>query len=178
MSGPGGTLCLDLSGNVGWAYGSGPVPERFGLWTLRGNRGLRLYAFRTALWDHLDEWRPARVCMESPLALPAQTSAAAARQQYGLAAYVEGECAEAGVPVIERTADEVRRRIIGRTRSIRAPTGTAVDLFGRGPVVGIKDIVVEHVRSLGLPVADDNIADAIVLYLGLMAEQRHARRAA
>ena len=40
-----------------------------------------------------------------------------------------------------------------------------------------KDIyqLIDYVRSLGLPVSDDNVADAIALYLALMAERRHAR---
>jgi hypothetical protein len=175
MPGPGGILTLDLSGHVGWSYGTGgPVPDIYGLWHLRQpTRGGRFHAFRTALGDAIDQWQPAEVLMEAPLPPPAQTSAGSARQQYGLAAYVEGECAEHGIPVLERSADDVRRLLIGRSRSRRGNAGP--DLFGHRVQQKIKDMVIAHVRSLGLPVHDDNVADAIALYLALMAERRHAR---
>jgi hypothetical protein len=175
VPGPGGLLTLDLSGHVGWSYGSGgPVPDIYGCWHLRQpTRGGRFDAFRTALWDAIDQWAPAEILMEAPLPPPAQTSAGSARQQYGLAAYVEGECGQAGIPVLERSADEVRRLLIGRSRSRRGNGGP--DLFGRPVQQTIKAMVIAHVRSLGLPVADDNVADAIALYLALMAERRHAR---
>ena len=177
MAGPGGLLALDLSGKTGVAYGHGPMPEWYQLWRFpQPTRGGRFNAFRSRFCDTLDQWQPCRVVMEAPLHPQAQTGMPSARQQYGLAAYVEGECDEAGVPCIERDADEVRRRIIGRTRARRTPSGTArADLFGLPVVQSIKDMVVAHVRSLGLPVADDNIADAICLYLAVMAEARHTR---
>jgi hypothetical protein len=174
MPGPGGLLTLDLSGHVGWSYGIGPVPEIYGCWHLRQpTRGGRFDAFRTQLEDTFDQWAPGEVLMEAPLPPPAQTSAGSARQQYGLAAYVEGECAQAGIPVLERSADAVRRMLIGRSRSRRGEGGP--DLFGRPVKQSIKDMVIAYVRSLGLPVADDNVADAIALYLALMAERRHER---
>jgi hypothetical protein len=175
VPGPGGLLTLDLSGHVGWSYGNGgPVPDIYGVWHLRQpTRAGRFDAFRTALEDALDQWQPAEVLMEAPLPPMAQTSANSARQQYGLAAYVEGECAGAGIPVLERSADAVRRLLIGRSRSRRGNGGP--DLFGRPVQLSIKQMVIDHVRGLGLPVSDDNVADAIALYLALQAERRHDR---
>lgn len=177
MPGPGGLLTLDLSSRVGWSYGTGPIPDLYGCWSLvQSTRGGRFDAFRTALEDAIDQWAPAEILMEAPLPPMAQTSAGSARQQYGLAAYVEGECAQAGITVLERSADDVRRLLIGRSRSRRAPGGSSpADLFGRPVQQSIKALVIEYVRSLGLPVSDDNTADAIALYLALQAERRHAR---
>jgi len=177
MPGPGGLLALDLSGRTGVAYGHGPIPDWYRLWRFpQPTRGGRFNAFRSEFVDTIDQWQPSRVAMEAPLHPRAQRDEHSARQQFGLAAYVEGECDEAGIPCMERNADEVRRRIIGRTRSRRAPPGSArADLFGRAVEQSIKDMVVEHVRRLGLPIADDNIADAICLYLAVMSEERHTR---
>jgi hypothetical protein len=175
VPGPGGTLTLDLSSHVGWAYGTGgPIPDSYGLWQLpQPTRGGRFNAFRSRLEDFIDQWAPSEILMEAPLPLPAQNNAGSARQQYGLAAYVEGECAQARIPVLERNVDDVRRLLIGRSRSRRGTGGP--DLFGRPIQQGIKDMVIAYVRSLGLPVHDDNVADAIALYLALIAERRHAR---
>lgn len=150
------------------------MPDLYGLWTLRQrDLGGRFFAFRTALWDFIDQWAPAEILTEAPLPPPAQTSAGSARQQYGLAAYVEGEAAEAGIRVLERTADDVRRLLIGRSRSRKGTEGP--DLFGRQGKQTIKQMVCSYVRSLGLPIEDDNTADAVALYLALMAERRHDR---
>ena len=157
---PGGILGLDLSSVSGYAYGGiEDAAPLCGTWVLPetppGVFGPRYAAFENELIDALNRWRPALVMVEAPMRLYAQTkkrgTEAAARQQYGLHAYAEGECARAKVRIGEVDVTEARDRTIGRRRWQVAGTDT-------------KQNVVSWCFARGWAPADHNAADACVIW--------------
>lgn len=154
---PGGVLALDLSSNVGVAYGQ--LDNRqpwFGSWPLprAGGEGGRYAAFENELADAMQRMQPAGIVLEASLSLQALASAstiAVARQQLTLRgiAYMEGY--RASVPVTEVSADIVRYAMLGQSR------------FKKGTV---KTEVMAYCKRHGMNVwGDDNAADAILTFL-------------
>jgi hypothetical protein len=170
---PGGVLALDLSSCVGFAYGhvSDYCPLT-GVWLLpqRSGIGARYAAYENELIDALGRFKPSLVVMEAPMRLYAQVAKkgteAAARQQYGLCAYTEGECHRAGVKLYEEDVLPVRDRVIGRR--IWQIKGAEV-----------KVTIVAWCRDRGWPIVDHNAADAAVLWQNacdtLRAKERQSR---
>lgn len=149
----GGIFALDLSGIVGWAYGhagQNASPE-FGTWRLpEGPRlGPKYVGYENELIAALEKFKPKLVVMEAPLPSMRQGSTNVARQQFGLAAYTEGECCRARIQLREQAASTVRKAVMGQGRF---PTGTA------------KEHVIAWCREQGWMVQDDNAADACVLW--------------
>ncbi|WP_160119660.1 Holliday junction resolvase [Rhodovarius lipocyclicus] len=139
-------LALDLSTHTGWAAAEPSDVPRAGVWHLRGDG---IGAYGTALQDCLDDLhklcRFTRVVMEAPLPPGAQTHAATARIQLGLAAAVEMWAYQLSIPCQEASASTVRKAVIGNGRAK-------------------KDDVMAWVRRKGWSAIDDNAGDALALW--------------
>ncbi len=165
---PGGILSLDLSGVVGWAYGTVDDADPLtGAWVLPGGAariGQRYAAYENELIDAIARHRPSLVVMEAPMRLHAQMgrNEAAARQQFGLAAYTEGECYRARVELAEADVDHVRKVVLGRSRW---PNRSQV-----------KPAIVAWCQSMGWSVPDHNAADACLLWTFACQQQRSRAR--
>lgn len=153
MSRTGGVLCLDLSSIVGWCYGhrGDPLPE-FGRWVLADGPALgpKFVGFENMLIKALERFQPTKVVMEAPLPANRQGSTNVARQQFGLAAYTEGECCRARVALFEREANVVRAAVLGRGN------------FGSSEKA--KAAVMAWCAAQQWPVPDNNAGDAAVLW--------------
>ena len=148
MPARGGVLSLDLSRNVGWAYGAADrkLPAAWGCWVLpQRSLGERLNAFRSVLVDALVEWGPGLVFKEAPLAHFTDDPLHVVRQQYGLDAYVEGECAELGIRCTEQEHGTISQEVLGR---------------GNFPKGTVKAVVIRWAQQRGIDTDNDNIADA------------------
>ena len=148
MPTPGGVLSLDLSSNCGWAYGppDRPLPEAYGLWLLpQKYLGDRLNAFRSVFVDAVLEYQPSMVFKEAPLAHYTDDPLWVIRQQYGLDAYVEGECAELGIRCCENEPQTIRQEVLG---------------CGQFPKGTVKAVVIRWARQRGIDTQNDNVADA------------------
>lgn len=149
----GGILALDLSGIVGWCYGRiDDVLPLFGTWHLSESKllGPRYVAFENELIDALDRFQPKLVIAEAPLPSNRQGSTNVARQQFGLAAYVEGECWRRQIECREQPAHQVRKTVLGKGS------------FGSSEAA--KAQVLAYARAQGWKVPDHNAADACVLW--------------
>ena len=149
---PGGIFALDLSGTVGWCFGHpGDLVPLFGTWHLSESRllGPRYVSYENELIAALRLFKPKLVVMEAPLPSKSQGSTNVARQQFGLAAYTEGECWRNQTRLTEQAASSVRKGVLGRgTFSV----GTA------------KSHVIAYCKAQGWAVPDDNAADACLLW--------------
>jgi Holliday junction resolvasome RuvABC endonuclease subunit len=146
----GGVLSLDLSRNCGWVYGTTDLklPSHWGCWLLpQLTLGERLNAFRSVLVAALDDFAPSLVFMEAPLAHFTTDPLHVVRQQYGLAAYVEGECCDRGIRCAEQEHGTIRLEVLGR---------------GQFPKGTVKDVVIRWAKQRGIETDNDNIADACV----------------
>jgi Holliday junction resolvasome RuvABC endonuclease subunit len=147
----GGVLTLDLASIVGWAYGHKGERPSSGTWILRGHQlGPRFVGFENELIRAIETYRPRLIVMEAPLPPTRQASTFVARQQFGLAAYVEGEGCRAGIDVREMPFDTVRKAVLGRGRF--------------GGTDQAKAAVLAWCRAQGWNPSDHNAADAIVLW--------------
>lgn len=159
---PGGILALDLSGTVGWAAGHPGQTPACGTWRLSTSPrlGPRFVGYENELIDALERWKPRLVVMEAPLPAMRQGSTDVARQQFGLAAYTEGECERARVQLREQPAHMVRKAVLGY-----APTGGTEK---------IKAEIVAWCHAQGWSPPDHNAGDALVLwaYSCLMERRR------
>jgi Holliday junction resolvasome RuvABC endonuclease subunit len=148
---PGGIFALDLSSQVGWAYGRPGQRPVNGTWVLPhiGGSGARFASFENELAAAVELYDPAHLVVEAPLPLPAQNNADVAKQQLGLRAFVLAEGYRASIPVHEVDAYTVRK-----------------DLFGTGrfPKGRVKEVVFKWARGQGFDVPDHNAADACVLF--------------
>jgi hypothetical protein len=166
--GPGLYLTLDLSSSTGWAYGGlDHYAPLTGVWHLpKSTPGARYAAYENELIDALAKWRPKAVIMEAPMRLYAQVAKrgkeTAARQQYGLAAYTEGECWRARVKCLQADVNEVRQTVLGRSRW---PDSDQV-----------KPWIVAWCEARGWTVPDHNAADASVLWEFVCGKARARRR--
>lgn len=161
----GGVLALDLARITGWAYA--PLSwnrPRFGTWHLpeTGGEGLRLMAFENELIEAILLFEPADIVMEAPMRfLPVHrdrhgrmkidSSRAAMWQQIGLRAMVKMQAVRNCIPVTEVSPDIVRSEILGFSR---VP----------GQRGAIKFHVIRWCRANGMPVDDDNDADACMIW--------------
>lgn len=148
MATRGGVLSLDLSSKVGWAYGTPDLklPAAWGLWLLpQKYLGDQLNAFRSIFVGALEEYQPSLVFKEAPLAHFTADPLRVIRQQYGLDAYVEGECAELGIRCAENEPSTIRQEVLG------------CGWFAKGTV---KAVVVRWAQQRGIDTNNDNIADA------------------
>jgi hypothetical protein len=144
----GGVLSLDLSRNTGWAYGTADrkLPGAWGCWALpQRTLGERLNAFRSVFVECLLEYGPTLVFKEAPLAHFTDDPLHVVRQQYGLDAYVEGECAELGIRCAEQEASTIREEVLGR---------------GQFPKGTVKAVVIRWAQQQGINTRNDNVADA------------------
>jgi hypothetical protein len=144
----GGVLSLDLSSACGWAYGTPDrkLPEAWGCWLLPQKRlGDRLNAFRSVFVAAVIEFGPGMVFKEAPLAHFTEDPLWVVRQQYGLDAYVEGECSELGIRCVEQEHGTIRQEVLGR---------------GQFPKGTVKAVVIRWARQRGIDTDNDNIADA------------------
>jgi Holliday junction resolvasome RuvABC endonuclease subunit len=148
---PGGLLALDLSSQVGWAYGRPGQRPVNGTWVLPwiGGSGAKFASFENELAAAVELYDPAHLVVEAPLPLPAQNNADVAKQQLGLRAFVLAEGYRSSIPVHEVDAYTVRKDILGTGR------------FAKGTV---KREVIAWCRRQGIDVPDDNAADACVLW--------------
>jgi Holliday junction resolvasome RuvABC endonuclease subunit len=149
----GGTLALDLSSTVGFAYGrDGDRPTLFGDWVLPhiGGEGMRYAAFEDSLAAFIDQHAPASLVLEAPLPLPAQTAFRSAAQQFALRgiAFAEGWRASASVSEID--ALTVRAEVMGQRR------------FSKDIV---KREVVAYCRKRGIRVSSHHQADAVLVWI-------------
>ena len=160
----GGLLCFDLSGTVGFAYGHvGDLMPTFGSWHLSDSSllGARYTSFENELIAAIERFRPRVIIMEAPLPSSAQGTTNVARQQFGLAAYVEGEAFRARIQVREVPASTVRKEVLGKGRFASGTAKAAVMAFCKGK---------------GWNVSDDHQADALILWLYSCDVQRRLGR--
>lgn len=161
----GGILTLDLSSVVGWAYGHpGDDAPVFGTWHLSTSRllGPRYVSYENELIACLNLYMPRLVVMEAPLPSIRQGSTNVARQQFGLAAYTEGECHRFHVQLREQPAHMVRKAVLGRgSFGEPDPANPRRRVNGRA---NAKSAVMEWCQAQGWNVPDDNAADACVLW--------------
>lgn len=155
-----GTLCLDLSLSIGWAFGlhEDDAP-RCGVWLLPSSAdlGRRYAALGNELADAIALFQPRLVLMEAPLVRQDRS----ARLLLGLAAHVESTCYRWGVECMETHSSTARKAVLGRGTF---PTGEA------------KAAVMAWCRAQGWAFPDDNAADALCLwqYARLQATERRA----
>lgn len=148
MPARGGVLSLDLSRNCGFAYGTADrkLPAAWGCWVLpQRTLGERLNAFRSVFVDAVLEFGPTLVFKEAPLAHFTDDPLHVVRQQYGLDAYVEGECAELRIQCAEQEPGTIRQEVLGCGQ------------FAKGTV---KAVVIRWAQQRGINTDNDNIADA------------------
>ena len=107
--------------------------------------GDRLNAFRTIFVEALVKYQPSLVFKEAPLAHFTDDPLRVIRQQYGLDAYVEGECAELGIRCAENEPQTIRQEVLG---------------CGQFPKGTVKGVVVRWAQQRGIDTKNDNIADA------------------
>ncbi len=159
---PGGVLALDLGGVVGWCYGHlrGARPT-FGHWVcklegeLEGERYLRL---SNVLWETFDRLKPDRLIIERALRAGAMHNDFAMNQQIGMRAIALAEAARCQLAIPHFfTTDLIRHEMLGRMR------------FKKGKA---KEAVLAWVRREGYVVANDNEADAIILWRYWVDAQR------
>lgn len=155
-----GTLCLDLSLSVGWAFGlhDDPAP-RCGVWLLPSSAdlGRRYAALGNELADAIALFQPRLVLMEAPLVRQDRS----ARLLLGLAAHVESTCYRWEVECREAHSGTVRKAVLGR---------------GTFPKDQAKPAVLAWCEARGWAVPSHDAADACVLfeYARLQAAERRA----
>jgi Holliday junction resolvasome RuvABC endonuclease subunit len=157
----GGVLSLDLSRNTGIAYGTIDLklPALWQCWVLpQRTSGQRLNAFRSTFDAFCIEYAPSLVFKEEPLAHFTDDPLYVIREQYGLHAIVEAECADLGIRVAEQSPSTIREQVLGK---------------GQFPKGTVKAVVVRWAQQRGIDTDNDNIADACC---GWEFAVRHALR--
>lgn len=150
MTGTGGILFLDLSTNVGWAYGlPGQPSPLWGVWVLpQGpDLGRRFASYENQLLDAFDAYRPELVGMEAPLPASEQSQAYTAELLLGLAAITECACYRWEKRLVRRASSTLRAAVIGTGR------------FPRGEA---KKWVLAWCKGRGWNITDHNASDAAV----------------
>ena len=145
----GGLLTLDLSTKTGFAYGHiGDPKPTGGVWLL-GTSSNGLPRPWTALLDRLGDtlrmFEPSLVVFEAPLPAMRQKQEKIARLLIGLAVLVETTCWRWDIECLEQDAGTARRDILGKARPE-------------------KKEIVSWCQGKGWDVADDNHADALLLW--------------
>lgn len=123
----------------------------FGTWHLPATKllGPRFVAFENELIAAFGRFRPRLCVMEAPLHAYRQGSTNVARQQLGLAAYVDGEGHRARVQVREEQANTARKAVLGCGRFDSSEAAKAA--------------AIAWCRAQGWMAGDDHQADALVL---------------
>lgn len=155
-----GTLALDVSLSVGWAFGlDTDAAPRCGVWLLPSSAdlGKRYAALGNELADALALHQPRLVLMEAPLVRQDNS----ARLLLGLAAHVESTCWRWGVECREAHSATIRKAVLGKGTF---PAGTA------------KAAVLAYCEAQGWAVPSHDAADACVTwaYARMQAAERRA----
>lgn len=153
-------LALDLATFTGWAIGPLDRRPRHGAWQLRGKTpGERYGALYNALADLITLERPASITFEA--AIPRSAGADGAKAGIllmGFVAIVELVAFDQGrIPTFTEGVPETRKKILGRGGG-----------FGDA---GPKPVVMAWCRAHGFDPADDNAADALVLWHRVQQER-------
>lgn len=144
-------LTLDLGSWTGWCEGHLDGVPRYGVWKLRDKERVdRARALRDLLFDRFEgPDRPVEVVFESPLHRGQQRGEAQVRLAHSLVAHVEACCRDFNITFYESHVQSTRKAVLGRGHF---KAGTA------------KQAVAEFCASQGWEPADDNAADALVLW--------------
>ena len=165
-----GPVCaLDISTKTGWVCGhhGRNTPPAGGVWELgrmKDSSGhLQLGRLNSCMMQAMDElikkYQPSMVVFETPI-MKAQTTD---RMLKYLAGAVETACYENGrIPVFEAAAPTARKAVLG---------------FARQQGKDIKVAVMAWCKAQGLAYADNNHADALLLwtYAGKVLRERAAK---
>lgn len=167
---PAGIIALDLARFTGFAqWRPGMDRPEFAQWQLRKGdgpgAGATLSDLRARLEPRLKSEPPRALYFEAPFVprasynkktkvfIDAKTTPATVRKLHGYPAVVEMLCDQYGIPVYEAHSGEHRRHFMG---------------VGGGKRDEIKRRIVERCLNLGIPVDNDDEAEAIsILFLGL-----------
>lgn len=161
----GGVLALDLSGTTGWAYElEDAALPLFGRWFLPnvGGEGMRYAAFENEMARFMVDQQPSHVILEAPISLGSfagDNNARSVNQQRGLRAIAYSECYRASCSITEIGVMTVRDAVIGH----RIAKGES------------KRTVMQWAKLIGLPVVDDNQADACAVWIWRQAQMRRSR---
>jgi hypothetical protein len=144
-------LALDLATRFGWCVGAPDAAPRHGSVLLAGKlRAERYAALLDWLGDALAAHRFGEVVCEAPLVSGDFRGRDAAMLALGLAAHVDLWCWDRAVRLRESVAvGSARKAVLGRGS------------FARGTA---KSVVMDWARREGFTPADDNAADAILLW--------------
>ena len=156
-------LFLDIATVTGWAVGPAhaELPVQSGSMRL-GSPGcaspIRFGAMLAWLVLRLSKTRHRLVVFEAPVGpgMGGKTQHATQYLLTGLCAVTEAACNQTGTPVAQIGVQAIRRGVLGR----QPPKGKG------------KELVLAHIRGLGLSPRDDNEADAIAGWLHSAAELR------
>lgn len=147
-------LTLDLATRTGWCRGEpgGPVTVGTARLPKTGNDvGSFLNAFEHWLEGALDGIE--YVVFESPIIRSSQLNIAVMRKLYALAGVTEMVAKKRGLIVLEERIQTVKKQLAGHGRAD-------------------KEQMVAAARARGVPVTDDNQADAFGLFLCAVARDR------
>lgn len=145
-------LALDLSTHSGWAFGGPEDKPKHGVWELGrdGNHGRYFSCLAEMLEGTIDVMKPDLVVFEAPLPHASEkfrtSSAASVRVLIGLCAVTEMICFEKSVQCEEASVRDARQLVMGAQ-----------------PKDG-KAGVIQFCNVLGWKPADDNAADALILW--------------
>lgn len=146
----GSILALDMARTLGWAAGEAGARPHYGSVALGGQSRAQVYA---SLLDYLDDairlHRPARIVAEAPLGHMAHRSEDVALLLYGFRAQLELFAYDKALPVEFIPFHLPRSVVLGRANF---PKGQA------------KIAVMTWCEAQGFSPADDNAADALVLW--------------
>lgn len=153
-------LALDIASKTGWAYGTDAADVRFGMYEAKRpgeNLELGMLGFGIWLRAMIEKQGIDGVAIEKPIALQGVTSFQTLLILYGLfgvATFITMEVLHA--PPLVVAAPTARKTVTGR--------GNAK-----------KPEVIEFLRRAGYRVAEDNAADALVIYLHAIQQRAGAR---
>ncbi len=153
----GGVLALDVSLSTGWSYGQLYGAPVYGTWKIpKGSLGLRMACLARHVRQAIIDLKPALIVFESPLNLHVNRRVGTARLLMCLCGVVEMVAEDHGVPVLEESAAEVRKRVLGKVRfSRRGDDGEDVS--------DTKNQVMLWCRDQGWQPRNDNEGDSLVL---------------
>ena len=143
-------LTLDMARTCGWCVGAPGARPVYGSQTLGGVTPFDVFNSLVAFLD--DRWTmfgPFRVVAESPLLHTAHRSEDTAKMLYGLWAHLGSWCADEGVKCDFVGYQEPRKNLLGR---------------GNFPAGQAKIAVMTWCEAHGFSPADDNAADALLLW--------------
>lgn len=142
-------LALDLATKTGWCLARAGDPVRVGTHVLPSTgKDIGTFLLRHQHWmeqvfiDH----RPELVVYESPILRSGQTQIATLRKLYGLAGVTEMVSTARGVPCFEVNLATAKNLLSGNGRAS-------------------KPDMIQAARARGVPVEDDNQADAFAVFL-------------